>query len=85
MAKDRGVIPRGDVLEPSDTNVGYDALRVLGKVGAPTIDLGFGTEPDFLEGSLLASLSPPLRDERREEEARVREAVDGRVDELLGK
>jgi len=50
-----------DAVEPNDINVGYDTLRVLRNVGAPTIDLGFGNEFDTPESSLLAPSLPPLR------------------------
>jgi len=79
------VIPKVDVSELGDVNVGCDALRVLGKVRAPVIDLGFRKELDSLKGSLLAPPSPLLREERRGEEAGEWEVVDDRVDELLGK
>ena len=52
----------------------------------PSVHREFAEEPDCMEGTLLAPLPPPFRDERRGAKAGTTwEAVDDLVDGLLWK
>ena len=60
-------------------------MWVFARVNVPSVHPGFGREVDVSEGTLLAPFLPPFRNERRVEEAGMREVVDDHVDDLLGK